>query len=369
MYTSDSEIVQLTVTQACQQIIKAYSAVINGKLPIKTIPSIMLWGPPGIGKSQGVIQIAEGLEKQTGKRVEVTDVRLLLFNPVDLRGIPTVNEDRTLAVWLKPKIFQMDESENCINILFLDELSAAPPSVQASAYQITLDRTVGEHKLPDNCIVIAAGNRVTDKSVAYNMPKALANRLCHIEIICDINSWRDWALKKGLNHMVIGYLTANPSLLMDFDTESNSMAFPTPRTWEMVSNLINSVSDNPYEIFSLIAGCIGMDMAAEFCQWCELYGKMPTIEMILTGKAKTVPARPEVLFAIVKDLVGVADKLENKDELLNLISYSDLLPTEFKYRCFSNLLKNDKLHKYLKMSPQFCEWFEETDHYWEDYDL
>ena len=83
----------------------------------------------------------------------------------------------------------MDESENVLNLLFLDEISAAPPSVQAAAYQITLDRMVGEHRLPENCIVIAAGNRVTDKSVVYNMPKALANRLCHFEVAVDAAAW------------------------------------------------------------------------------------------------------------------------------------------------------------------------------------
>ena len=142
----------------------------------------MLWGPPGVGKSQAIRQIAREIEENTGKRVEVTDVRLLLFNPIDLRGIPTSNADKTLAVWLRPQIFQMDDSDDIINILFLDEISAAPQSVQAAAYQITLDRVVGEHRLPDNCIVIAAGNRTTDKSVAFKMPKALANRVLHIEV-------------------------------------------------------------------------------------------------------------------------------------------------------------------------------------------
>ena len=151
----------------------------------------MLWGPPGVGKSQGVREIAYEIEKRTGREVRITDVRLLLFNPVDLRGIPTANEDKTLAIWLKPQIFQMDASEEVVNILFLDEITAAPTSVQAAAYQITLDRTVGEHKLPANCIVIAAGNRVTDRSVSYNMPKALANRLCHFEIKEDPNAWHD----------------------------------------------------------------------------------------------------------------------------------------------------------------------------------
>ena len=94
------------------------------------------------------------------------------------------------AIWLKPQIFQMNDSEDVVNILFLDEISAAPQSVQAAAYQITLDRVVGEHKLPENCIVIAAGNRVTDRSVAFKMPKALANRLMHFEVDGNFDSWK-----------------------------------------------------------------------------------------------------------------------------------------------------------------------------------
>lgn len=127
MFASDNGIAQLTVRQMCQQLTSIYIAAINADIPIRKIPSVMIWGPPGVGKSQGVAQVAESIAAITGKRVIITDVRLLLFNPVDLRGIPTANEDRTLAVWLKPKIFQMDESADCVNILFLDELSAAPP--------------------------------------------------------------------------------------------------------------------------------------------------------------------------------------------------------------------------------------------------
>ena len=176
-----SNIPSMNVGKIVQELANVYSTVIHQRLPVKTVPSVMLWGPPGVGKSQAIRQIAREIEQNTGKRVEVTDVRLLLFNPIDLRGIPTANADKTLAVWLKPQIFQMDDSDDIINILFLDEISAAPQSVQAAAYQITLDRVVGEHRLPDNCIVIAAGNRTTDKSVAFKMPKALANRVLHIE--------------------------------------------------------------------------------------------------------------------------------------------------------------------------------------------
>ena len=193
----------MTVNQMAVTLAGAYANLIKNAVSLRKFPSVMLWGAPGVGKSQGVRQIAKLLEEETGKKVVVTDVRLLLFNPVDLRGIPTANAEKTLAVWLKPKIFQMDEGEEVINILFLDEISAAPQSVQAAAYQITLDHTVGEHKLPENCIVIAAGNRVTDKSVAFHMPKALANRLCHIEVEAHQKSWREWAVKENIHEKMV----------------------------------------------------------------------------------------------------------------------------------------------------------------------
>lgn len=182
--------------------------------------------------------IAKEIEANTGKTANVTDVRLLLFNPIDLRGIPTSNADKTLAIWLKPQIFQMNPNDDVVNILFLDEISAAPQSVQAAAYQITLDRVVGEHKLPDNCIVIAAGNRTTDKSVAFKMPKALANRLMHIEIEGSFNSWKQWAITSGINDKAVGFLSFRQSYQMGFDSGSDDLAFPTPRAWEMVSNIL-----------------------------------------------------------------------------------------------------------------------------------
>jgi len=234
----------LTVSQMVRQLSKAYISLIQNHRPFSRFPSVMLWGPPGVGKSQGVRQIASEIEATTGKEVRVTDVRLLLFNPVDLRGIPTANADKTLAVWLRPQIFQMDASNDVVNILFLDEISAAPQSVQAAAYQITLDRTVGEHRLPENCIVLAAGNRVTDKSVAYTMPKALANRLCHIEITGNPQSWHEWATEAGVHPAVLSFLQAHPDRLMDADMQSDSPAFATPRSWEMVSHILCDISDD-----------------------------------------------------------------------------------------------------------------------------
>lgn len=359
----------MTVNQMVHQLSNAYVSLIKTNTELKKFPSVMLWGPPGVGKSQGVRQIASEIREKTGKKVEVTDVRLLLFNPVDLRGIPTANEDKTLAVWLKPKIFQMDPSEDVINFLFLDEISAAPQSVQAAAYQITLDRTVGEHKLPENCVVIAAGNRVTDRSVAYTMPKALANRLCHIEIESDNKSWHEWAIAAGINPIVLGFLDYNPSMLMGFDTIDNDLAFPTPRSWEMVSNILNHVSENISELFPLIAGCVGDAAAYELRTWSEVYSKIPSVEDIFSGKATGVPTRPEILFAVSAQVPMYSHQHHSDDEIKNVVGYASRLPVEFRNKIFTDLLQIKSIRKQLQKNRTYDDWFMRAGYDWEDYCL
>lgn len=326
----ESGLFAINVDNMVDMLSKAYISLVESNTPFKKFPSVMLWGPPGVGKSQGVREIARAIEAKTKKNVVITDVRLLLFNPVDLRGIPTANEDKTLAVWLKPKIFQMDDSDKTINILFLDEISAAPPSVQSAAYQITLDRMVGEHKLPDNCIVIAAGNRVTDKSVAYNMPKALANRLCHFEIKGDSSSWHDWAVKSGVHEYVVGYLEYNSVALMRFDSSGTNLAFATPRSWEMVSNILNTISDNFKEVYPMIVGCIGHNTASNFRTWTELYQTMPSIEAIFAGEEVDVPKAPELQIALRSAMVAYARKHPEKTLIDNSIDFACKLPWTFR---------------------------------------
>lgn len=351
-----SNIPCLTVGKLTNTLASAYCAVINNGLPVKTVPSVMLWGPPGVGKSQAVRQLAAEIEKGTGKRTSVTDVRLLLFNPIDLRGIPTSNADKTLAIWLKPQIFQMDESDEVINILFLDEISAAPQSVQAAAYQITLDRVVGEHKLPENCIVIAAGNRVTDKSVAFKMPKALANRLCHIEIKCDVDSWHDWAVSSGINSIVTGFIDYNPSMLMAFDAQTDTHAFPTPRTWEMVSNILNCVSEDMSMVYPLIIGCIGNDAAYAFRAWYEIYSRIPNTESIFDGTETDIPNKTEILFALIPNMVMYAKNNPQKEKIKNSIAYAKKMPQEFKSKLFSDYMKIDAIRPILMKNPDFDDW-------------
>lgn len=348
----------MSVGKMTEQLSKAYSTVINKNLPVKTMPSIMLWGPPGVGKSQAVRTIGRNISEKTGKQVNVTDVRLLLFNPIDLRGIPTANADKTLAIWLKPQIFQMNSSDDIINILFLDEISAAPQSVQAAAYQITLDRVVGEHRLPDNCIVIAAGNRITDKSVAFKMPKALANRLLHIEIEGSFESWKKWAVKSRINNKVLGFLSFRNSFLMGFNPSSNDLAFPTPRSWEMVSNILNGVDDNVDNMYSLIAGLVGTGVAVEFKAWSAVYDKLPSIEDIFNGKMPEVPKSTDVLYALISSMTEYArNHRDNMEKITNSVRYADKMPPDFAAVLLKNYMYIEEGYKKKLMTiPEFYRW-------------
>lgn len=350
----------MSVGEMAEKLAYSYSEIIKKGLPLKSMPSVMLWGAPGVGKSQGVREIASGIEKSTGKRVVVKDVRLLLFNPIDLRGIPVANAEKSLAVWLKPAIFDMDPGEETVNILFLDEISAAPQSVQAAAYQITLDRVVGEHKLPENCIVIAAGNRVSDKSVAYKMPKALANRLLHIEIESDFASWKEWAVAKGINEKVVGFLCFRPNYLLGFDSAQDDLAFPTPRSWEMVSTLLNSVSPDVEAMSPFIAGLVGKGAEIEFSAWVKVYKDLPKIEDIFSGKRPTPPKRSDALYALISSMLAYARKhKDDMDGIANSIVYADSLPPDFSAALLKDYLylEPDYKKKLMKL-PEFRKWLE-----------
>ncbi len=275
-----------------------------------------------------------------------------------MRGIPTANEDKTLAVWLRPKIFDMDKSDDVINILFLDEISSASPSVQASAYQITLDRKVGEHELPDNCIVIAAGNRVTDKAVAYQMPSALANRFLHLEIEADFESWNRWAITSGINPKVLGFLKFRCNYLNTFDPSKSSLVFATPRTWELVSNILNNVSDNVSDVYDLISGLVGRGIATEFKGWVRVYKDLPNIEDIFNGKNVSVPNNTDTIYALTSAMVNYARKYKNDlNKISNSIKYAEKLPPDFALILLKDYMYIDKNYKLtLLRIPEYEKW-------------
>jgi hypothetical protein len=184
-----------------------------------------LWGPPGAGKSQVVAQVAAALS------IRLIDIRAVLLDPVDLRGLPTVEHGK--AAWAIPAFLPEDGA----GILFLDELNAAPPLVQAACYQLVLDRALGDYRLPDGWTVFAAGNREGDRAVTSRMSSALANRFVHLPFEPDLDDWSCWAMGPGdLRPEVVAFLRWRPELLHRFDPAEK--AFPSPRAWASVSHIL-----------------------------------------------------------------------------------------------------------------------------------
>ena len=352
-----NEMSNVSISSIVDTLSKSYIKLIKDKNDLNLFPSVMLWGQPGVGKSESVREIAAEIEKSTKKKVYITDVRLLLFNPIDLRGIPVsdIEDGEKVARWLRPQIFKMDPSDDVINILFLDEISAAPQSVQAAAYQIALDKKVGEHALPKNCIVIAAGNRITDKSVAYKMPKALANRLLHFDVSVNFKSWKEWAMKNGVNPLVLGFLSYRQDLLNTFDSTDDELSFATPRSWVMVSNILNNITPSIDSAYQLISGLVGRGTANEFRVWNKIYSELPNIEDIFNGKFPTMPSEPSRIFVLSCAMIQYAKTHINElNRIANSIYYALKFPKDFS----SILLKEYKeldqdLFKKLATIPEF----------------
>lgn len=358
METISNNIPEVTVKDAVSQLKTLYVKAIELGVDFKALPTPFLWGPAGVGKSQGVFQLAESMEEETSKSVVVTDVRLLLFSPVDLRGIPVADESRQFSNWLLPSVFKMNEDKNTVNILFLDELSAAPQSVQAAAYQICLDRKVGEHKLPENCIVIAAGNRTTDMSLSYKMPKALCNRLMHFCIRSDFGAWKEWAIKNNIDGRIISYLAFDNSRLCTAPNSSD-LAYPTPRSWSFVNTLLKTTAAKPHEIHHLIAATIGVDAAVEFESWCKMFYKLPSIDDIFKGQCLNYPKSYDVYYALVVSLTSAVISRRERitaQELENVCTYAERFPADFAVTFFRELNAVEELKPKLMKCEALNRW-------------
>lgn len=358
MKNTNTNIPVIAVKDAINALTEMYTQAFLSDTDLKKLPTPFLSGAPGVGKSEGVYQLADALSRTTSKRVVVTEVRLLLFSPVDLRGVPVADQQREFTDWLKPRIFDMDDSEDCINILFLDELSAATQLVQATAYQICLNRCAGEHRFPDNCIVVAAGNSTTDGSVSYRMPKALANRMMHFRIEPCYAEWKDWALRNGIDERIIGYLSFDNSMLCA-EPDNSDTAYPTPRSWSFVSELITNCKDDIAKKHILIAGCVGLDTALAFEEWCKVYDRLPKIEDIFAGRCRIYPRSHDALFALISGLTSALYRMDDTvtdTQLEHVCSYAYAFPSDYGVSFFSDLSRNEKLKSKLMSNHAFNIW-------------
>lgn len=317
-------------------LISTISSLVEQKVPT------FLWGAPGIGKSSIVKQIAD--EKGIG----FIDLRLALMDPTDLKGIPFYDKESHTALWAPPA-FLPKEGEG---ILFLDELNSAPPSVQASAYQLILDRKVGEYELPEGWAIVAAGNREGDRGVTYRMPSPLANRFVHFEMEVHVDDWRLWAYKKAIDERVVAYISYRSEHLFTFDAKSDIKSFATPRSWEYVDKILKSTITQEL-LLDTLSGAVGRDVAVSFLSFAKVMNKLPDIQNILTSASGEYSDEVDVLYALSTGLVSAYLKDKSDESLDNLLTYTLHLKSEFAVMIVQDLQRNsiDMQH-----SIVFKEW-------------
>lgn len=285
---------------------------------------IFVSGPPGIGKSDIVAEVARAQNRP------LIDIRLPLMEATDIRGLPYLREvtirdaqgnvvfneqnvplTEKVFTWSTPSDLPTDPNSRAL--VFFDEMSAAPPSVQAATYQIILNRKIGTYQLPEDVVIVAAGNRVKDKGVAYNMPTPLANRFIHATLHVDFDDWQEWAMRNRVHKDVVGYLTYQPNDLCDFDPRRESYAFATPRSWSFVSELLyEPQADGSYVdtdmsadiLGDLIKGTVGEGPAIKFMTFRKQAANLPRAKDVLEGKVTSLKLKQiDVMYALTTALV------------------------------------------------------------------
>ncbi len=312
------------------EIAIALTCCIDAKQPV------IVWGSPGIGKSQ--------VTQQTGAKLNrrVIDVRASLLDPVDLRGIPSVKDGKTH--WNTPAFLP---SDNTPTLVLLDELNRAPVMTQNALFQLVLDRKLGEYTLPPTCEIAACCNRESDGGGIVKMPQALCNRFAHLQMDVDLEDWSRWAIGANIEPAVIAFLRFRPELLHQFSRTER--AFPTPRSWEFVSRITGKKPGNGIE-HALYCGAVGDGAAVEYSAFLRLFRELPNIDAILLNPSTAaLPTQPATMFA-------VASALARRASVTNfgrVLQYTARLPQEYAIYAVKDAVRRDPT---LSACPEFTSW-------------
>ena len=313
---------------------------------------LMIWGAPGIGKSQIVKQVA--LERER----EVRDLRLSMKTLNQISGTPYFNLNKNTLEFAYDPLLPTDENDT--SIVFLEEISTAPSAIQASAYQLVLDRRINEYVLPEGTAVIAAGNRETDRGVVHSMPKPLCDRFLHVDLKSDTEEWLEWAMDNNVHSDVIGFIGGNPHKLNNFTGEKATTVFTTPRTWgDFASPMMwymdrNNIT-NKKDVVRLLATAIGEPMAYEFYEHRRIISKLPKISDILEGKIKDGQINKEIIaeaaiqysigISMVYELDELSRKIESDDQFSKMVEnaigfFNDYFREEFTVLMIRKMVMN-----------------------------
>lgn len=328
------------------QIVSALGYLLDANQPV------MLHGSPGVGKSDVVRQVA----KQRG--IDLIDLRLSQLDPVDLRGVPSVDPKKKVTSWNVPSFLPTEGK----GVLFLDEINSAAQATQAAAYQLVLDRKLGDYVLPDGWKIVAAGNRTSDRAIVNQMSTALKNRFTHLNYEVNNDDWCQWALNANIAVEVLGFIRFRPMLLNEFEQRSetkeekarlqklrDAQAFATPRSWEFLSRVVNQKPSQDVE-YELYSGIVGEGCAAEFMGYLKYYRDLPNLDALLMNpKQAKVPEEPATLYALS---TGLATKA-SPDNMERVVQYALRMPAEFQVLLMKDAIVRDNS---LTNTKAFNEW-------------
>ena len=288
-------------------------------------------GAPGIGKSA----ITGNIQKRFN--LELIDCRLAGYEPTDLNGFPTPDKEKGKAVFLPTEDFPL-EGEKLPEgkkgwLLFLDELSSAPPAVQAAAYKLILDRKVGQRKLNSKVFIIAAGNRDEDRAITTRMSTALQSRVVHYTMKSDTKNWINWANKNNIHHTVVSYVTWKKESNNFKPEKANEVdTYMCERTLEFLSKQMHEITKDGKQVeqhhLPLIMGTIGEAEGISFHTYSQIYNELPTIKEIEDNPYTClVPDSPDRSFAIS----GAIGNHLNENNADALCSYISRMEPEFQF--------------------------------------
>ncbi len=276
---------------------------------------LMLWGAPGVGKSALVAQAARACA------VPMIDLRLSQLEPSDLRGMPFQKEGR--VEWAIPSMLPDEVRHGARGVLFLDEINAALPQVAAAAYQLILDRRLGDYRLPAGWAILAAGNRLGDRGVTYAMPAPLANRFTHVELEPLIEDWLAWAASAGVDARLQSFLRQRPDLLMVFPERANVYAFPSPRSWVFADRALRKFGDDETLLEPGLIACVGE--VAGMLLLAYLQRPALDLDALLAMDKPQLPEDADARWAVLDAALVRAQALDVQDETAAKTSASALL--------------------------------------------
>ncbi len=291
-------------------------------------PSVMLHGAPGIGKSQIVQQLVNLRAEQQGKKVARTaseltdghllfsDMRLTTMESQDLRGLPYPNKVDNTVIYLRPSFLPpMDDG---FHVVFADEITAAEQRLQATAYQLLLDRRVGDHALGPNVFVVAAGNGAEHGAISNEMGTAIADRLIHLNVVSSPDAWIKWGKDADVAAEVLTFIQTRPDFLdmCEKRVKENLTIAGSPRGWERVSNVIKGYRKNGSSQAVLehtVPGIVGQEAAAEFflvlSELSEAVNVQKLMEMSDAERRRNLPRTLTSAYGLVYSLLpAIKDK-------------------------------------------------------------